>query len=296
MDVSVVIVNHNTVELTIQALSSLLVQSTSVKMEVIVVDGGSTEPLEDLVSFCEENQIRLELLDENVGFGRANNHGAQFASGRNIFFLNPDTYLINDAVAILSDYLDNHPRVAACGGNLYTESMLPAHSYHTHFPSFLQEMDFIFGKHLLRIFGDNSEFNATDEPCRVAYVCGADLMMKRDVFEKMGGFSPDFFLYYEESDLQRRMSDVGYEIYSVPEARIVHLEGKSFAFSEEREKRVFRGRKIYFQRHYSILYHKLTNAMNMVALLGGAAVCGVLGKKEAMARYLSRLKLYMKDA
>lgn len=294
MDVSVIIVNHNTAQLTIQALSSLLVQSTSVAMEVIVVDGGSTEPLDELVSFCEGNQIRLETLDENVGFGRANNYGAQFATGRNLFFLNPDTYLVNDAVAILSQYLDQNACVAACGGNLYSETMTPIHSYHTHFPSFLQELDFITGKRLLRWFGDNSEFNETDRPRPVAYVCGADLMMKRAVFEEMDGFSSDFFLYYEESDLQCRMADKGYAIHSVPEARIVHLEGKSFEFSEEREKRVFNGRKIYFQKHYSSLYHKLTNAMNMAALLAGVAVAAVMGKGEMKRRYQYRFKLYLR--
>lgn len=293
MDVSVVIVNHNTAQLTMQALSSLLVQSTTVEMEVIVVDGGSTEPLDDLVAFCEENHIRLELLGENVGFGRANNHGVQFAKGRNIFFLNPDTYLVNDAVAILSDYLDEHPKVAACGGNLFTENMEPTHSFHTHFPSIIQELDFILGRRLLRMGGDNSEFNETDQPRPVAYICGADLMMKRAVFEEMKGFSPDFFLYYEESDLQCRMAESGYEIHSVPAARIVHLEGKSFEFSEIREKRVFNGRKTYFQKHYSRFYHKVANAMNITALLGGVVVNALLGRDEMRDRYQFRLKLYM---
>lgn len=295
MDLSVIIVNHNTVQLTLQALSSLLLQNSGVEMEIIVVDGGSTEPLDDLVSFCSENHIRLELLGENVGFGRANNHGAQLATGRNIFFLNPDTYLVNDAVTILSDYLDQHPQVAACGGNLYTESMEPTHSYHTHFPSILQELDFVTGKRLLRIFGDNSDFNVTDQSKSVAYICGADLMMKRDVFEEMKGFSPDFFLYYEESDLQCRIAEKGYEIHSVPSARIVHLEGKSFSFSEEREKRVFNGRKVYFQKHYSPLYCKLANAMNIVALGGGVVATTLMGKRDAKGKYLCRLKLYLQS-
>lgn len=293
MDVSVIIVNHNTAQLTMQALSSLLVQSTLVKMEVIVVDSGSDEPTDSLSSFCEENHIRFELLGENVGFGRANNHGAQLATGRNLFFLNPDTYLVNDAVAILSDYLDQHDKVAACGGNLYTENISPAHSYHTHFPSILQELDFITGKRLLRLFGDNSEFNEQQNPRKVAYVCGADLMMKREVFEKLGGFSPDFFLYYEESDLQCRAAEIGYEIHSVPQARIVHLEGKSFGLSETREKRVFNGRKVYFEKHHNSLYHGVANAMNVVALLVGFAVNGLLGRGELRDRYRFRLKLYM---
>lgn len=292
MDLSVVIVNHNTAELTVQALSSLLVQSTALQMEIIVVDSGSTQPLDELSAFCATNGIRLEMIGENVGFGRANNYGAQFAKGRNLFFLNPDTYLVNDAAKILSHYLDQHPQVAACGGNLYTETMQPAHSYHTHFPSFLQELDFVMGKRLLKWFGDNSDFNTSEEPRRVAYVCGADLMMKRAVFEEMGGFSPDFFLYYEESDLQCRVTEAGYEVHSVPEARIVHLEGKSFEFSEEREKRVFIGRKTYFRKHYSPLYCKMTNAMNMISLYVASGIMDLMGIKELRDKYKFRLRLY----
>ena len=296
MDVSVIIVNYNTSQLTIQAISSLYACVDEGTYEVIVVDSSSTEDLSALKSFCEEKEIRLVLLDENVGFGMANNKGARYAKGRNLFFMNPDIILLNNAVKILSDYLDTHPGVAACGGNLFTEDQRPSHSYSFFMPSITQEVDFICGRVISKLlYPKDAEFNPTENPMRVAYICGADLMVKREIFEKEEGFSPDFFLYYEETDLQQRMRQDGYEIYSVPQARAIHLDGRSFRFSEEREMHAFNGRNAYFRKHHPAFYHYVSNLINKTALSVGVLLYSLLGKKEKKEKYRFRLQLYKKS-
>lgn len=296
MDVSVIIVNYNTSQLAIQAISSLYACVDEGTYEVIVVDSSSTEDLSALKSFCEEKEIRLVLLDENVGFGMANNKGAQYAKGRNLFFMNPDIILLNNVVKILSDYLDTHPNVAACGGNLLTEDQRPSHSYSFFMPSITQEVDFICGRIISKLtHPKDAQFNPTEDPMQVAYICGADLMVKREIFEKEEGFSPDFFLYYEETDLQQRMQQDGYEVHSVPQARAIHLDGKSFRFSEEREMHAFNGRNAYFRKHHPAFYHYVSNLINKIALSAGVLLCSLLGKKEKKEKYRFRRQLYKKS-
>lgn len=295
MDVSVIIVNHNTSSLVIQTIDSVLSRTEQIRFEIIVVDSGSSEDLVALSNYCAQSGVTFISVGENVGFGTANNIGARQSKGRNLFFLNPDTIVLNNSVRFLSDYLDGHPSAAACGGNLFSETMEPAHSYSFTFPSLSREFDFICGRFFSKLFhGPDAEFNTKGKPYPVAYVCGADLMVKREIFESVEGFSSDFFLYYEESDLERRITDAGYSIHSVPQSKIIHLEGKSFHFSKEREKHVFNGRNVYFKKHYSSFYHHVADWMNIVSLYFALFVCRIRGDRENNEKYRFRLNLYLK--
>ena len=132
-------------------------------------------------------------LAENVGFGRANNEGIRGAKGRNFFFLNPDTILLNDALTILSDYLDTHKNVGACGGNLYDENLSPSLSYRRILPSIVWEINDLLYQVPEKIFyRNNRRFNETGKPMKVAYITGADLMVKRETLIEVGLFSPSF--------------------------------------------------------------------------------------------------------
>ena len=118
MDVSVIIVNYKTSQLLVQAIDSILDKTEDIVYEIIVVDNHSQDDSERVVHERYGNQVTYLPLAENVGFGRANNEGLRIVRGRNILFLNPDTILVNNAVRILSDYLDSHPDTGAVGGNL----------------------------------------------------------------------------------------------------------------------------------------------------------------------------------
>ena len=76
------------------------------------------------------------------------------------------------------------------------------------------------------------EFNTSEKPKSVGYITGADMMIRKDILDITGGFSNHFFMYFEECELTYRIKKLGYKVFSVPEAKIQHLEGKSFASSE----------------------------------------------------------------
>lgn len=273
MDVSVIIVNYHTSELVTDCLRSLCAQCRGVELEVIVVDNASEPGLQrKFDTLFPELGVKCLQLDENVGFGRANNAGAETATGRHLFFLNPDTILVNDAVSILSGYLDSHPDTGAVGGNLYDEGMNPMLSFRRRYPGIRWELNELLHNWPDRLrYGDNRRFNHTGRPMQVAYITGADLMMPASLFHGIGGFSPEFFMYYEETDLCRRISRAGYRIMSIPEARIQHLEGGSFSPDPEdiqaRRRRAEHGRDTYYRRNVPPLRRHTANLLYRLFIL-----------------------------
>jgi GT2 family glycosyltransferase len=259
MDVSIIIVNYNTVNLVIDAVHSIVRKTQDVKYEIIVVDNNSSDNSKTTLNDRFGDTINYIQLPENIGFGRANNEGAKTAKGRHLFFLNPDTELLNNAVKILSDFLDRNENVAVCGGNLFDGEHKPAQSYGKIFPSAFRDLNTMLGDFFLKmIYGKNYEFNHTKKPTKTAYITGADLMIKKDVFEDLSGFDADFFMYYEETELCYRVHQK-YLIANTPDAKIRHLEGKSFSNTEKREQLKAASRKIFYTKTRSRSHFLIAN-------------------------------------
>ncbi|POY39251.1 glycosyltransferase family 2 protein [Solitalea longa] len=256
IDVSIIIVNYNTLQLLIDTISSVLEKSEGFKFEIIVVDNNSKENAQKVLSDKFGELVIYSYLTENIGFGRANNEGLKIARGKNIFFLNSDTLLINNAIKILNDYLNENKEVGICGGNLFDENLRPTESYFTKLPSLFAELaNIVLPSRLKNLFYNSDEFfNTSATPKSVAYVTGADLMIKREVIEQTGGFNPVFFMYYEETELSYRVSKLGYKIMSIPSAEIIHLEGKSFDFNERRMLMYLESKFKFFRIVYSPLH------------------------------------------
>lgn len=257
MDVSIIIVNYKTSHLVNDCIASLFDKVKGIDYEIIVVDN-NTEDLNSAITSAGDPRVKLLQLPENVGFGRANNAGAGIASGRNLFLLNPDTLLINNAVKILSDYLDTHPGCGACGGNLYDEDMHPIHSFRMVLPGIFDSLDIATSRKLSRlVYGKSHEFNFGNKDMTVGYITGADLMMPARIFRELDGFSEKIFLYYEETELCKRIYDKGYKITSVPAAEIIHLVGLSHKKKGSRKlskipfEHEGNSRRIYYATHCS---------------------------------------------
>ena len=113
MDVSVIIVNYCTAGLVTEAVESVMRLTQGVSYEVLVVDNASPDGsgAEIQTRYAGSGAVKVILSEKNLGFGGANNLGFSQARGRNIFLLNPDTVLLNDAVSVLSQYLDDNEGV-----------------------------------------------------------------------------------------------------------------------------------------------------------------------------------------
>ena len=261
-NVSIIIVNYKVASLIIDCVNSIEEKTKKVSYEIIVVDNNSQD---GSVSMLKENlgdRILLIEADKNLGFGKANNLGARYAKGDYLFLLNPDTILINDAISILHDYLRTHEAVGVIVGNLYDETGKKAA------PSFSKEFDSIASEKesssyigiLKRRLNRNKnqkqrdDFNYTDQPVAVSYIFGADMMMPKEVFDRVHGFDEDFFMYAEEAELQWRIFRLGYKIVNCPEAKIIHLEGRSTreqnAFSNNQFIMRMNGKMLFFDKVY----------------------------------------------
>lgn len=240
-DVSIILINYNAGEMTLDCIESIKAQTKAVSYEIIVIDNASKDGSRERLEALEG--IKLISNEENVGFGRANNLGIKAASGRNVLFLNNDTLLRNDAISILSKHLDANPGTGACGGNLFNEDGTPGWSYETVFPTLIQETG---------LFRKKETFNTEGRIKEVAQIIGADLMVRRSILEDVGGFSPEFFLYREETELCFRIKKAGYSIKSIPEAEITHFGGATVGSGWTEQKRML-------YRESEKTYYKLTH-------------------------------------
>ena len=254
VDVSVVFVNYFTCDLTCQAIASVRERSRGFTYEIIVVDNSCDGA--EFARLTERLQGLATVIDAkgNLGFGRANNLAATKAKGKYLFFLNTDTLLLNNAIFELYAFLEQNPRAGVAGGNLYNAEAVPNHSFEKDEKNLANERKqgsllTAFSHHFIR----RRDFNYSDRPMKIdGYVCGADLMIRSDVFRTLHGFDDDIFMYAEEALLCRRVIfEAGYEIYSVPSAGIVHLEGKSFKGVSERKIRAKAdGNFIYYEKTF----------------------------------------------
>jgi GT2 family glycosyltransferase len=260
MDVSIIIVNYNTRDLTLQCLHSIYEKTTGLSFEVIVVDNASSDDSVKQIGL-EFPQVTLIKSTVNLGFGRANNLGYEHSTGDYIFLLNSDTVLINNAIEILWQFLNNHVDVAIVGGQLFEKDGLePTHSYSYVFPSLLMELDILLrGRITRRIEKKMIKFIAADGFVSVAYITGADMMLRRSDIQQYGFFNPSFFLYFEETELSYRYHRNGRISVFLPAAKIIHLAGGSFSLAKARSKFYVEGRRNYYKITHSILYHKMTN-------------------------------------
>ena len=250
-DVSIIIVNFHSEELIKKCIESIYNKTSGIGYEIIIVDNEtSQESQKKLNPLCGSN-VRLIRSEINLGFGKANNLGAESANGKYLFLLNPDTELITNAVKELFDYIEVNNNVGVVGGNLYSPADTPLPSFCKKFDTIRDEVKnanwtgIIFDKvktilSFKKQFSDT--FNYSVKPLNVAYIFGADMFLEKKLFDQLGGFDKDFFMYSEEEDLQFRINQLGYLIVNIPWVRIMHLEGATSGSAGGLNERQFRMR------------------------------------------------------
>ncbi|MEY8830482.1 glycosyltransferase family 2 protein [Sedimentitalea sp. XS_ASV28] len=236
--IAVIIVNYGAAELTATAVESVLQRSHGGRqVEIHVVDNAS--PGDDARILARHHaekgwgaRVRLWLQNQNLGFGRGNNLVLDYLRDRTdtpdyVFFLNPDAALKNEALAILADRLDTSPQTAVAGAAVTLPSGQPVTAAFR-FPSaqseFAQAID--FGP-VSRLFQERLVPLPPDHPDgQVDWVVGAAMLVRFQVICDLGGFDPDFFLYYEEVELMWRIKRQRYDVIYVPSALVCHAEGE----------------------------------------------------------------------
>jgi GT2 family glycosyltransferase len=179
----------------------------------------------------EYPDVRVIRSAVNLGFGAANNRALLEATGRYIVLLNSDAFLRPDALRRAIEHMDKNPQVGLGGGRLIGETGEWQPSARC-FPSILN--DFLTLSGLSSRFPRSRFFGRADrtwsdpmKPAEVDWVPGAFSIIKPKALDAAGIFDDEFFLYYEEVDLCRRIKALGYKIFYWPDVVVVHLGGES---------------------------------------------------------------------
>jgi GT2 family glycosyltransferase len=238
-------------------LESVFEKTQGVEFEVFVVDNNSQDGSCEMIE-QEFPQVRLIKNKENKGFGAANNIAIGLSKAKYVFLLNTDTILVNNAVKILFDFMEKeeNKNVAACGGTLLNENFQQM-TNGGHFPS-LKGVLFKLGlRNIFKKYYDNHlnfAYPIISESIKeVDYITGADLFLRKSVLNKVGAFDEDFFMYFEEVDLCKRIKNEGFDIKFIPDSQIIHLEGKSNNKNLKRKEQSKISECLYFRKHKGLL-------------------------------------------
>lgn len=300
--VSVIYVNYNTSSLLIDSICSLEEHCTEIPFEIIIVDNASLAAEVDMLEKWigePTNRVQLIRAGLNLGFARANNLAAKQATGDFLFFLNPDTLLLNDAITVFYRFLSTAgERVAACGGKLLRTDGEDNDAY-GNFPGLMQELcsvgvgiSSLLGKHHRKRIAIAAP--AGEEIEKVSYIVGADIFIKAECFRQVSGFDEHYFMYYEETDLFRRLEKEGYESYVLPAARIVHFEGAALGspktFNHRKFEMLLESKLYYYNKWFGGLSLFLVKWITLFQIL-------VQFVKGRMGRELGTLlKIYRRKA
>jgi GT2 family glycosyltransferase len=232
MDLSIIVLSWNVADLLVACLRSLpgAVGTWWDYTEVLVVDNASTDDSVQIVR-REFPEARLIALSTNMGFSAGNNAGIRASRGRYILLLNPDTVAHPGSIAALADYMEAHPDVGIAGPRLLNPdgSSQPSRRRFPTFATALLEstplQQWLPNARVLRRF---YMLDMPDDVTQdVGWVSGAALMCRRDALWQAGLLDPGYFMFSEEVDLCRRVSNAGWRVVYVPHAEITHYGGQS---------------------------------------------------------------------
>ncbi|WP_439360866.1 glycosyltransferase family 2 protein [Bradyrhizobium sp. DASA03007] len=256
MDLSIIVVTHNTREMTIECIKSILEQTTRVQYELIVLDSASTDGSSEAIR-AQFPTVKVITSIQNVGFGKANNIAAKSATGRRLLLINPDTVVLDHAIDRLNEFAVNAPEARIWGGRtVFADGSLnPASCWKD--ASVWSVFCWAVGLNTIKssmFFNPESYPRWKRDSVRpVDIVSGCFFLIDRALWQTLDGFDPVFFMYAEEADLCLRARKLGARPRITPTATIVHYGGASYPQKSEFRIQMLAGRVTLMDRHWSFL-------------------------------------------
>jgi len=302
VDLSIVVLSWNVCDLLRQCLESvahdrlLSADHPPLTTEIIVVDNASSDGSVEMVR-AEFPHVRLIVNQANRGYTGGNNDGIAAATGRYVMILNPDTRVLDDALAAMVAYADAHSDVGIVGPQLLNPdgSVQPSRR---RFPTLMTGLfestwlEPLAPRNILR------RYYVLDQPDdaiqEVDWLFGACFLVRREVIQQVGALDEGFFMYSEEMDWCRRIRQAGWKAVYLPEAQVIHYGGKSSDQVAAQRHIYFQTSKVrYFRKHHGAL----TAGALRIALLAMyawqlvlEAAKGAVGHKRTLRR--ERVRAY----
>lgn len=277
-DVSIIIVNWNAGKYLQKTIESLVEKTKNISYELIIVDNNSNRDEESFLYIqnvlSKWNNFTFIKADENLGFSKANNIGMSISKGRNLLILNPDVVFSNNIIEILSNYLDNNEEVGMVGPKVlnpdgsFQQPCLRGKPY----PK--DTLFHIVG--LAKAFPKNEYFNGyamwnvdRDKINECWALSGCCMMIKKFLYEQIGGMDEQFFMYQEETDWGIRTKNVGKKVVYNPKAVVTHYQGVTTRKIQTKSVLIFTQSMLkFFKKHFWNDYNILQKAFWVVLIWG----------------------------
>lgn len=270
VDISVIVVNYNTLNHLRKCIESIDGKDTSVKYEIYVVDNnskdGSTEYLKN--SLAGDN-YHIILNEENVGFAKANNQAMRLASGRYIMLLNPDTELMSGGLDEAFRFMEENKEVGVMGPSIYSskgKELKVCRKYSKMIYDFCEWTPILNKFSLVSRNYREHEIDytsASDVDC----VQGACLVMRKEALDETGFLDERYFMYSEEEDLCKRMRGKGWKVVFNPRVKIKHAWGAATKQDKfNKYDLLFESKYLYYRKFYGRLYAQFFLKMMMTIM------------------------------
>lgn len=295
MELSIIIVNWNAVDYIRDCIKSIYENTKDIKFEIIVVDNASTKGDVDSLKINYPDIIVIKSND-NLGFARANNLGFKQANGTYVLLLNPDTKLVGPAINKMFACIKEIPDAGIVGCRQVDPDLTVQTTSIQKFPTIINQ---IFNIEFLRLRWPSCPlwniaplFSDHTHPVKVDIIPGACMLLKSELFEQVGMFSEDYFMYAEDIDLNYKIAKTGVKNYYVSDAVIIHYGGVSSsqkAVSQWSTMMIYHAMDIYYRKNYGYIYaamYRITMgvcALVRLALIGLGFPFGfILSKKQKL--------------
>ena len=253
IELSVIIVNWNGAEFVGKCLQSVFESKFNKPWEVIVVDNNSSDKSVEIIK--QFPQVIAIENKENVGFGAANNQALKQATGKFVFLLNPDTQIFPDNLEKLVEKIEEEEKIAIVAPQLVNENGSLQKEIGT-FPGLVDSILVLLKLHRLPFFKDlvypKVDYSQEQE---AEHLMGSALLIRREVLDSVGVFDEHFFLWFEETDLEKRIKEAGWKLIYYPQVRVVHLLSKSIKQVGPLKRQLMWSKSlgIYFRKHKSLI-------------------------------------------
>lgn len=271
-DVSIIIVNYNSKEYLDKCLGSVVKAKGNNRYELIVVDNASNDGSAELVR-DKYPDVKLISNSDNLGFIKANNQGMRASSGKMVMCLNNDTIIKDDAIGKLVQFLMAHGDAGAVGPKLLNIDGTIQMQCRRGFPTPINSLYYFLG--LSKLFTKSKRFGSylltyLDDKATVEVdsLCGAAMLVKREVLDKVGLMDESYFMYGDDIDWCYRIKKAGWKIFYLPEAEIVHYGGRggSSKMSYRNIFEFYRSMAVFHKKHYHNIYIFIVNWLVYAAI------------------------------
>lgn len=248
MTFSVIIINYRTYLLTKSCLTSLLSLKSKDRFEIVLVDNASNDGSIEALDEIFGDKIKIIKCKENLGFSGGNNLGSKKAQGEYLLFLNSDTEVSEDIFNSAKNIFKSDKKIGIISPLLLDKY---GNEQKNSFGSFPNLKNLIINKSFI------------NKNNKIQWLSGCALFISKKIFYELKGFDEKFFLYFEDVDICKRASDIGYRCHLDKNTNITHLSGQSLNKNRKRKLIYYKSQNYYFKKHYGLALQIIMRIMRL---------------------------------